>query len=211
LPCLQPANSNFKRCSVRYQPLLAKLNAEMGQHTGSNTLLMSLQAAGGVAGKRTNAFAHSFSQEVQRVRLFVTSSLEQLWMQLVDACDELRELASQQPQAGDARLPAHRAGLDAMCDQLVQLERFVRQNAEACGLLAQMHDQQQLDVPTADGTYLEAAQSALLGELRFEPLLVGLSDAYELCRTIESDAAALSGRPTKWVPPDSFYRKTRSE
>ena len=100
--------------------------------------------------------------------------------------------------------------------------------------------------------YLAAAHGALLGELRLDPLLVGLSDGYELCRRggagraaaaaalpptergccqlllppacrppvarppptcrrlVECDAAALAGRPAKWVPPDRFQRVTRS-
>ena len=51
----------------------------------------------------------------------------------------------------------------------------------------QMHDQPEwrcsgLELATVDGAYLAAAEAALLGELRLEPLVMGLSDAYELCR-----------------------------
>ena len=32
-----------------------------------------------------------------------------------------------------------------------------------------------------------------------------------VCRLIESDAEALAGQTTTWVPPDKFERVTRSE
>lgn len=162
---------------------------------------------------------------------------------------------------------------------------------------SQMHDQQwqphpdgaaagapaalpELPLEAVEGGYLAVLHACLLGELRLEPLVVGLSDGYELCRCelagaggervgglgsagqlcrdflalagrwvlhlgavkcvqrrpwdrrvapgrscmlqphtcppplnrlIESDAAALAGRPAKWVPPDKFQRVTRSE
>jgi hypothetical protein len=69
----------------------------------------------------------------------------------------------------------------------------------------------ELRLEGVEGAYFEAAQAAVLGELRLEPLVVGLSDAYELCRLVESDAAALAGQHGKWVPPDKFQRVTRSE
>jgi len=156
-----------------------------------------------------------------------------------------------------ARLAALGAGFDGMGQELVLLEKFVRQNVAACAQLAQvgwlagvhaylpaclpaclaawqvaatcwrasllacllwactaphvfsiswaypyrdltyppttctsqMHDQQQqwsaggeLPLSAVEGPYLAAAHAALLGELRFEPLVLGLSDAYELCR-----------------------------
>lgn len=66
----------------------------------------------------------------------------------------------------------------------------VAQFQPACCL--QMHDQRaawaaagptrELALEAVEGAYLAAAHGALLGELRLEPLLVGLSDAYELCR-----------------------------
>lgn len=137
-----------------------------------------------------------------------------------------------------------------------------------------------MPLEAVEGSYLAAAHGALLGGLAMEPLVVGLSDGYELCRwvvvvvgvvvggwggkggwkaeagqiegghggregvktgaevqllcfehkhssrhletlltslpstplrLIESDAAALAGRPATWVPPDRFQRVTRSE
>ena len=42
----------------------------------------------------------------------------------------------------------------------------------------------ELPLESVDGAYLAALHSSLLGELRLEPLVVGLSDAYELCRWV---------------------------
>ncbi|KAL4433860.1 hypothetical protein ABPG75_000301 [Micractinium tetrahymenae] len=184
-----------------------------------------LLAAGG-GGSGAVPFVHSFGQEVQRLRLFLKSSLEALWLALLDACAQLRGLSEELLQGGaasaaaarqlGARLAALKAGFDATGQELVHLDRFLRQNVAACAQLAQMHDQQhrraggpELPLAEVEGPYLEAAQGALLGELRMEPLVLGLSDAYELCRLIESDAAALAGRPAHWVPPDRFQRVTR--
>ena len=54
----------------------------------------------------------------------------------------------------------------------------------------QMHDEQrwvggELALCAVRVEYLSAAQGALLGALRLEPLLVGLSDGYELCRRVQ--------------------------
>ena len=50
-----------------------------------------------------------------------------------------------------------------------------------------------------------------MGELRLDPAVVGLSDAYELCRQLEGDWAAAGAKGAQWVPPDKFERVTRSE
>lgn len=242
----QQAVDKFRHCYVRYQALLGQLRAEAFDASGNSgmkvNLLQHLQAvaAGGsmapqdalppAEGSDCNdhgsLFVHSFEQEVQRLRLFLKSSLEALWLALLDACSQLRGFGEELLQGGaasadaayqlGARLPALKAGFDATGQELVLLERFLRQNAAACAQLAQMHDQPgrwtgsaELPVEQVEGAYLEAAGGALLGELRMEPLVLGLSDAYELCRLIESDAAALAGRPAHWVPPDRFQRVTR--
>ena len=249
LPCLLPhmqAIDKFKLCYVRYQALLAQLHAEAGVSPaaaplpggGANshshgTLLQHLLAgyAGEGAGDGdscllySGGFEGSFCREVQRLRLFIKSSLEQLWLALLDACAHLREHGEELLQAGaaaagppkqrmDARLAALKAEFDSTAAELVLVERFVQQNVGACAQLAQMYDRQaaaaaaagQLGSPPAghrsggsgvrelaleevDGSYVAALQAALLGELRVEPLVVGLSDAYELCR----QAAACCG------------------
>lgn len=42
----------------------------------------------------------------------------------------------------------------------------------------------ELPLESVDGCYLAALHSSLLGELRLEQLVVGLSDGYELCRWV---------------------------
>lgn len=42
----------------------------------------------------------------------------------------------------------------------------------------------ELPLESVEGCYLAALHSSLLGELRLEPLVVGLSDGYELCRWV---------------------------
>lgn len=54
----------------------------------------------------------------------------------------------------------------------------------------QTYDQQavcqgeEVGADAVEDCYVRAAQAALLGGLRVDPLLVGLSDAYELCRQV---------------------------
>ncbi|KAL4419518.1 hypothetical protein ABPG77_005749, partial [Micractinium sp. CCAP 211/92] len=241
----EQAVDKFRHCYVRYQALLVQLQAEApssSEHVGGVLLLRHLQAAaavgamgpegapwlatGGPGSGTGGPFAQTFEQEVQRLRLFLKSSLEALWLALLETCAQLRGLSEELLQGGAAsadaarqlggRLAVLRASFDATGQELVLLERFLRQNVAACAQLAQMHDQRQrwagsaeLPLEQVEGPYLEAAQGALLGKLRMEPLVLGLSDAYELCRLIEGDAAALAGRPAHWVPPDRFQRVTR--
>ena len=51
------------------------------------------------------AFERSYAQEVEQLRLFVKSSLEQLWLALLDACAQLRGLSEEllQVRLGPAR------------------------------------------------------------------------------------------------------------
>ena len=118
----------FRHCYLRYEALLAQLRAEAGAGGGlaaggpvPGTLLQRLLAAfgaesaddGGVGGGQhaaaaaataalppPTAFQRAFLQEVQRLRLFVKSSLEQLWLALLDATAQLRGLGEELLQAG---------------------------------------------------------------------------------------------------------------
>ena len=117
----------FRLCYLRHEALLAQLQAEAGAGSGlaaggpaPGALLQRLLAfgaesedEGGVGGgQRTaaaaevaalpppTAFQRAFLQEVQRLRLFVKSSLEQLWLALLDATAQLRGLGEELLQAG---------------------------------------------------------------------------------------------------------------
>ena len=99
-------------------------------------LLHHLQSAyGGAAGGTGSSGAHTTSlelghdgggscflaglvQEVERLRQFVRGSLERLWLQLLDACMQLRALAEEQLQASASALdavPGARAGHECVC------------------------------------------------------------------------------------------------
>ncbi len=112
---------------MRYQALLAQLHAEGGLGLAPNgsaegALLHHFLAAYGSAqaadpdsaaaaalqalahgspasAGRAGSFQLSFAQEVQRLRLFIKSSLEQLWLALLDACAQLRTLSEELLQA----------------------------------------------------------------------------------------------------------------
>lgn len=118
----------FRHCYLRYEALLAQQRAEA--EAGSDlvaggplprALLHRLLAAFGtgdedegggggwqreaaaaaVAGlPPPTAFGRAFLQEVQRLRLFVESSLEQLWLALLDATAQLRGLGEELLQVG---------------------------------------------------------------------------------------------------------------
>lgn len=112
----------FRHSYVRYEALLAQLHAEAGVgHGGAPPppLLPRLAAAfddgggGGDAaallgpclngsGGGAAGFERSFLQEVLRLRLFVKSSLEQLWLALLDACAQTRGLGEELLQVGGA-------------------------------------------------------------------------------------------------------------
>lgn len=105
----------FRHCYIRYKALLGQLQAEApgsSDHGVGAPLLRSLQAAavgGGMAADSApwlaagsgvgGPFACSFEQEVQRLRLFLKSSLEALWLALLDACAQLRGLSEELLQA----------------------------------------------------------------------------------------------------------------
>lgn len=216
------AIDKFRHCYVRYEALLAQLHseAESGpalaatdpQHATSSSSMALLQSLLGAASAAevglgealpaSTAFERSFCHEVERLRQFVRSGLEQLWVALLDGCGQLRglseELLQARPscrhcalpspdcrrrdctkhhpaclgkqsvcrqltadwlaitvaclilhaQAGaaaaglcgpmGARLTCVRGSFDAVAQEVVLLEVFVRQNASACARLAQV-------------------------------------------------------------------------
>lgn len=121
----------FRHCYLRYEAMLAQQRAEAGACGGlagggpaPGALLHRLLAAFGagdedegggggwqreaaaaaVAGlPPPTAFERAFLQEVQRLRLFVKSSLEQLWLALLDATAQLRGLGEELLQVGAGR------------------------------------------------------------------------------------------------------------
>lgn len=233
---------------MRHQALLAQLWA-LGCGPHGCSALAYFGANGGTApAPAPDAFVTSLALEAERVRVFITSYLEHLWMRLLDctaelrACDDQLRLAHSGgaggagPGATAERLAGLRNTCDALGEDLVQVEIFMRQNVAACAQLVQMHDrlpqqlaaavpanghrrQQQrppaaaapheLGVEELEGAYLACMQQRLLGSLSLDPLTVGLSDAYELLRLLEGDAATAAGRPSRWVPPTKFQRVTR--
>lgn len=100
----------FRNCYVRYETLVAQLQAEGGGAAGPGPaaapLLAALQAAIDSAGDSLaltaggSGFQRAFLQEAQRLRLFVKSNLEQLWVALLDTCAALRGLGEELLQVG---------------------------------------------------------------------------------------------------------------
>jgi SPX domain protein involved in polyphosphate accumulation len=205
----------------RYRPAAAHALAALGALAAEGALPAGGEA-GGEAGGPMDAALTALAADVRRVRLFTRSQFEQLWARLVDATAALRAAAegARARDGAGAALAAPRAALDAVTDGMVALDRFVRQNAAAAGRLAQLADAPGADDGAAGGAreeYVTAAEGALLGVLRLDPLLLGLSDAFEFLSLAEGDAeaaaaaaAAAGGAPRpRWVAPREFRRVTR--
>lgn len=226
----QQAVYKYSHSYLRYQSLLSQLQAEGGGHGGDGALRLfmrqqcSVQLGGGRAeAPPAGTFLRGLSHEVARVHQFLAATLEQLWQRLLAATDDLRAEADEVvrlaggsgglQQVALERLEGTRAELDSIGEDVVLLERFAHQNIAAAAQLAQAHDAGcGADPPPLDelgGGYLSCMQQCLLGGHAVDPLLVGLSDAFELVRLVESDAAALQGESERWVPPSQFCRLTR--
>lgn len=119
----------FRHCYLRYDALLAQQRAEAGPGAGApaaapgpGALLQRLLAAFGggddgdddawqrqaaaaaaAALPPPSSFERAFLQEVQRLRLFVKSSLEQLWLALLESTSQLRGLGEELLQVGAGR------------------------------------------------------------------------------------------------------------
>lgn len=161
--------------------------------------------------------------DVQRVSLFCRYQFDQTWSKLVGAVLELRATAEQllrqgaDAESASCHLDQLRKGLDGIGADAAALDAFFRHNVAACAHLAQLADAAPMPARDVglDGRYLAAAESALLGTLRFDSIILGLSDCYELLRLMESDvaaaAAAVAGKVPmqRWVAPQEFRRATR--
>lgn len=90
--------------------LLKRLLAAFGgEHASQHDVNSTTQPAGRKAADPTaalpppSAFERAFLQEVQRLRLLVQGSLEQLWMSLLDTTGQLRGLGEELLQVGAGR------------------------------------------------------------------------------------------------------------
>lgn len=173
----------------------------------------------------------AFLQDVQRVRLFTRSQYEQLWANLLDAvhrikasAEDLQHLTGTEDayQRHKNRLSMCRNSLETLAQVLVKLDDFSRHNVACCAQLALLADnpRRMPDGNYSDGTfatYISAAEISLIGNMKMDPLILGLSDGFEVLRLAESDAntAASAGACDKssmkarWVAPKKFRRVTR--
>lgn len=179
----------------------------------------------------------AFEQDCSRVALFYRAQHQHLWAAVLEAVSHLRNEAeglgfhshtAQHAQQAhhefvESRLAALREKLDAIGQGAVALDTFAQQNVSAVVELALLADGEKrvLDaaLPTAaspkEEEYKTAAELALLGVLRLDSILLGLSDAYALLHLAEHDAHAAALTATgedldeAWVPPQKFTRVTR--
>lgn len=170
---------------------------------------------------------HALLQDVQRVKLFARSQYEQLWARLLDVVCQLRNCAEDLHRIVNLNggfekqrslLDTYRVDMIALADDIVKLDEFVRHNIAFCAQLALLADTSQCSLQSKSfRQYVVVSEKALLGKLKMDPLIVCLSDGFELLRTAEIDAQAAncavrrasSSVSGKWVAPKKFKRVTR--
>lgn len=89
-----------RHCYLRHAALLSQLQSEAAPDGGEPPLLRRLRALGDDGGGSDGAahstgFVGAYLQEARRLRLFVRSSLEALWLGLLDGCGQLRGLGEE--------------------------------------------------------------------------------------------------------------------
>lgn len=159
-------------------------------------------------------------RETDRVQLLIRAQAEELWAHLLDVITSIKaagqEIIKGPCTTGSAAtdsLPSLHAALQSIGEELVALHAFKDASVAACAHVAQQIDGQEQEGGAVQLAYASAAAGQhLLGGLSLDPLMVALSDAYELLHVVHGNLYALlhhSGSSQRWVAPDEFRRVTR--
>ena len=180
----------------------------------------------------------AFEQECRRVSLIYRAHHQQLWAGVLEAVSHLRaetegllihsQTAQHEPHGIASRLSDLRHRLDVLGKGAVTLDAVTQHDIAGIAGLAMLADgiKLQVESPSTAATrptpgslleseYYKAAETALLGMLRLDSIVLGLSDAYALLQLAESDAHAAALHAAgldvddPWVPPQKFSRVTR--
>ena len=162
----------------------------------------------------------AFDQEVHRVALLYQSKHQRLWSALLEVVGRLRAHADAALSTPEQHTSAHYvelwSTLNALGEGAVELDAFARENIAAVAELAVFADTKELQLHVHDA-YTEAAETAVLGAHKIDALILGLSDAFDWLRLLESDAeqngCRLENEPSssssRWIAPKKFTRTTR--
>jgi len=207
------AGRNGPACSTIRHVLTAAAQIRL---SANNPFSRDSQRSG--AAPPASYFCRVLEQELLRVRRFAESFAEELWVRLGTLFESLEGLWSDMEGKGAVPLPVDRVNLmPAQCDQigddLILLDEFLRQNVIASAYIAQKHDSQtsgsQIATPTTlpqiNPAYLQAMENYLMGGIMYDPILVGLSDAYCQLKAIRNQ---VFGQDAVWNAPEVFERKT---
>lgn len=183
-----------------------------------------------------------YEQECRRVALFYRSQHQQLWNALLEVvgllrlkADSILDPACLEAPHGLEKLDMIRGALDALGEKAVALDSFAKLNVEAAAELALFVDGKKKSsntparrvlatynketVQSAFREYSTAAEAALLGALRLDSIILGLSDAYALLRLVKhAEAEGIApvsihsssfSSLARWVAPQKYKRTTR--
>lgn len=190
-----------------------------GKSTGTCTALKYIvssaqsrtQGDSDCAPEGADYFCRVFEQELARVRRFAESLAEELWVRLGAVSEIVARLQAQAKSSGvkEGSRTVVTTECDAIGQELIAVDEFLRQNVIASAFVAQNHDNRKAKgtgakaLPQINPVYLQAMENYLMSGLAYDPILVGLSDAYCTLRQI-----ARGGGDAVWKAPTSFTRTT---
>lgn len=165
------------------------------------------------------AFESVLKNELDRLVTFLESTAEELWLRLgctletLDSCLLALKSPKKRTTVREDGLEELECECGEMCERLMALDEFARQNILAAAFVAQQHDAQWQDkknkklqsVQQINPVYIKAVEQRVIEEGARDPLLLGLSQAYSKIRKLRN---RVLGDETEWQPPDTFTRNT---
>lgn len=161
-------------------------------------------------------FRSSFHSELERVRDFIDSYSEELWIRLCEILDRLDRSSTTLKTSNRRTLVNHEAlellqqELNQISDSLISLEEFQRQNVLFGALLVQQHEsrvKKRLNsIAEVDVEVIRRVEEVIVGDRSFDAVLLALSTAFSGIRKLRDQ---VSGEETIWKPPDTFTRNTK--
>mmetsp|Transcript_18974 Transcript_18974/g.48381 ORF Transcript_18974/g.48381 Transcript_18974/m.48381 type:complete len:836 (-) Transcript_18974:175-2682(-) len=144
------------------------------------------------------SFMKAVERELERVNAFAVAKAKELRTSLVDT------LAKLERDGSHSSLTLYDGLADEVREELVMLDRFVRHNTTGFRKIMKKHDKVTQNM--ASSWFLPRLAQQRFNNLDFDSMLVLLSDTYVRLRTLKD--ASSSTKPSTWVPPESFERKT---
>lgn len=198
----------FRHVYLRIHDLEQLSKSEDPSHTNANVLQTN--------DSNRSPFRNGLKAELTRVRNFIDSYSEELWIRLsrvlerVDQSFQFLNSSNRRTILNQEALDLVQRQIIEISESLVYLEEFQRQNILAGAILVQQHEnrtQKKLScIQEIDPGILHSIEQDISGDRNFDPVLLALNEAFTGLRKLQNQNSVETG---KFKNTESGFRSIR--